>query len=305
MKPQLNVEHIKKIWILDLIVKNESFKKAAVEAKVSPSAVSQSLAALEKAIGKPLVIRERGTVVATREALELLERVRPAFDVFARLEGGAELVAPPLTSLSFGTYESIAIDLLPKLISDLRSRIPGLRLSLRISRTAELLTMVRKGELCSALVTETDGLERFHTEVVGEDRLGVFVAKDLTKGSPSSSSPAAIVERIGLGVLAPGRDGHPRYFAKFMNQLAKADLASKPFASSDSFETLRAAAAAGALAAVLPARVAARLGDLVEITPKECLGQSVSGTHKILLVSPSNCDREEADFLAASLQKLL
>jgi DNA-binding transcriptional LysR family regulator len=72
---------------------------------------------------------------------------------------------------------------------------------------------------------------------------------------------------------------------------------------SESFETLRAAVAGGAIAAVLPARVAARGGDLLEITPEG--NEKDSGLHQIFVVSPSNCDRGEADFLAYECTRLL
>ncbi|MGL1664064.1 LysR family transcriptional regulator, partial [Vibrio parahaemolyticus] len=47
MKNDLNVDQIKKLWILDLIIQTGSFKGAAARARISPSAISQSLSALE------------------------------------------------------------------------------------------------------------------------------------------------------------------------------------------------------------------------------------------------------------------
>ena len=44
--------------------------------------------------------------------------------------------------LNFGTYESLAVDIFPGLIHSLREKMPELKLGLRISRTANLLTMV-------------------------------------------------------------------------------------------------------------------------------------------------------------------
>lgn len=58
MKNELNVDQIKKLWILDLIIQAGSLKSAAQMAKVTPSAVSQALSSLEKNVGKPLVIRD-------------------------------------------------------------------------------------------------------------------------------------------------------------------------------------------------------------------------------------------------------
>lgn len=292
----LNVDQIKKLWTLDLIIQSGSLKKAALRAKVSPSAISQSLSSLEQSIGKPLLIRDRGMVTPTQDALAILEVVRPAFAAFDRLRDMNHAPLPQLAWLNFGTYESIAIDILPGMIHSLRQKMPHLRLGLRISRTTNLLTMVRKGELCSALVTEIDDLNRFYVKEVAHDRLGLYVSNR----HPISEVGWAAIEKFGVGSLAPGKDGLPRYFSKFIRQLDSV----KPFILSDSFEALRAAAAAGALVAVLPHRVARRTDDLLEIRPSKGRLKEI-GKHKICIVSQSNCDPEETDFLAVEAGRFL
>lgn len=297
MTRDLNVDQIKKLWILDLIIQCGSLKKAALQAKVSPSAISQSLSSLENSMGRPLLIRDRGSVTPTQDALSILDVVRPAFDAFDRLREINNAPLPKLTWLNFGTYESIAIDVLPGLIHGLRQRMPHLRLGLRISRTGNLLTMVRKGELCSALISEVDELNRFYVKEVATDRLGLYVSNR----HPIAKLGWQAIEKYGIGSLSPGKDGLPRYFAKFMRQLG----AIRPFILSDSFETLRAAAVAGTLVAVLPERVALRSNDLLEIVPAKANAFQEVGRHKICVVSQSNCDPEETDFLAAEASRLL
>ena len=290
MSRDLNFDHIKKLWTLDLIIRSGSLKKAALAAKVSPSAISQSLTALEESVGKPLLVRERGAVTPTQDALAILDIVRPAFEAFEKLRDVRHAPVPRMTWLSFGTYESIAIDILPGMVMSLRQKMPHLRLSLRISRTANLLTMVRKGELCSALITEVDDLDRFYVREVASDRLGLYVSSR----RPIAQLGWKALNEFGLGSLAPGKDGLPRYFSKFMKQLDGA----RPFLLSDSFETLRASAAAGAIVSVLPRRVAMRSDDLIEILPPKSKTFKDPGRHKICVVSQSNCDPEETDFLA-------
>ncbi|WP_172797990.1 LysR family transcriptional regulator [Bdellovibrio bacteriovorus] len=295
MKNDLNVDQIKKLWILDLIIQSGSLKGAAARAKVSPSAISQSLTALEKNVGKSLIIRDRGSIQPTQDALTILEVVRPAFEVFERLSDLGSQPIPQMTWLNFGTYESIAVEILPSLIHRLRERMPQLKLGLRISRTDQLLTMVRKGELCSALVTEVDGLEKFYSVPICEDRLGVYVSKH----HPIAQHGWKAVAQFGLGSLAPGKDGLPRYYQKFMRKID----AAKPTVLSESFETLRAATISGAIASVLPTGVAQRTDELLEITPESV--DPKLGRHKIFVVSQTNCDKEEADFLAAESKRLL
>lgn len=295
MKNSLNVEQIKKLWILDLIVRSGSLKGAAALAKVSPSAVSQTLTALEKSVGKPLIIREKGSITPTPEAISILSTIRPAFEAFDKLnELGAQSV-PKISLLNFGTYESIAVDILPGLMNSLKSKLPNLRLGLRIARTGQLLTMVRKGELCSAIVAEVDDLDKFYKVEVFKDRLGVYVSSKSELAGLGSKA----IEKLGYGALAAGKGGPPRYYSKFMKRMPNI----KPAVLSESFETLRVAAASGVIAAVLPNRVATRFDDLIEITPEGSM--ALNGEHKIYVVSQPSCDREETGFLANEVSKIL
>ena len=295
MARDLNVDQIKKLWILDLIIQTGSFKSAALHAKVTPSAISQTLAALEKNFGKSLLIRDRNSITPTQDALNILSIVRPAFAAFDQLKDMNNLPIPEVTWINFGTYESIAIDILPGLIHTLRNKLPKARLGLRVARTSQLLTMVRKGELCSALVTEVEGLEKFYQNVVYTDRLGLYVSK----AHPIAGYGWSAIEKFGLGSLSAGKEGSPRYFSNYMKQL---DV-SKPLVVCESFETLRAAASAGSIVSALPHRVAQRKDDLIELTPPKKL--KAQGEHRLIVVSQLSCDRAETDFISAETERLL
>lgn len=295
MSRDFNVDQIKKLWILNLIIQTGSLKKASLQAKVSPSAISQTLTALETSIGKPLIIRNRGTVTPTQDALAILNIVRPAFEAFDRLKDLNNLPIPEISWLNFGTYESVAIDILPGMINTFREKLPKTRLGLRIARTGALLSMVRKGELCSALITEVDDLDRFYKKEVFEDRLGLYVS---AKHSISQLGWKSI-EKYGFGTLTPSKDGLPRYYSKYIKQLGGL----KPIVLCESFETLRSAAAAGSIVSILPKRVADRFDDLIELLPAKPFQEK--GQHRLFMVSQLSCDKEETDFLAIEAQRLL
>lgn len=281
MSRDLNVDQIKKLWILDLVIQTGSLKKAALQAKISPSAISQTLTALEAAYGKPLIIRDRGSATATSDATTILNVVRPAFEAFDRLKDLNNIEAPQISWLNFGTYESIAIDILPGLINTLREKLPKARLGLRIARTSQLLTMVRKGELCSALITEVDDIERFYKKEVYEDRLGLYVSPK----HPIVQEGWKAIEKYGVGSLSPSKDGLPRYFAKFLKNIDTV----KPMVLCESFETLRSAAAAGVIVSILPKRVADRFDDLLPTTrvfiySGLSISKSIAGLNRFIFV---------------------
>jgi DNA-binding transcriptional LysR family regulator len=295
MSRDLNVDQIKKLWILDLVIQTGSLKQAAIQAKISPSAISQTLTALESSYGKPLIIRERGSALPTVEATTILNVIRPAFEAFDRLKDLNNIETPKISWLNFGTYESIAIDILPGLIATFRQKLPKIRLGFRIARTSQLLTMIRKGDLCSALITEVDDLHRFYQKVVFEDRLGLYVSR---RHSIAQDGWKAI-EKYGVGSLSPAKEGLPRYFTKFLKNIDS----TKPMVLCESFETLRSAAAAGVIVSILPKRVADRFDDLIELQSNKTFTDQ--GKHKLLVVSQQRCDKEETDFLAAESARLL
>lgn len=291
----LNVDQIKKLWILDLIVQTGSLKKASLKAKVTPSAVSQSLTQLEEIVGKPLLIRNKNSVIATTEAEAILNIVRPAFDVFEKIKNLNNVEAPHISWINFGTYESVAVDILPGLIEVFRTQMPKTKLGLRIARTQELINMVRKGELCAALITEVDDLNRLHVEPIYTDELGFFVNPSM----PIAKLGWAAVEKFGYGTISPPKIGYPRYYSRFIKQMKGL----KPIVRSESFEALRAAAVSGSIISVLPQRVGKRKNDLVQISPPE--KSYDKGEHRLLMIGTLNCDKEELSFLAKQCKKFL
>ena len=295
MSRDLNVDQIKKLWILDLIIQTGSLKQAALQAKVTPSAISQTLTALEASIGKPLLVRDRNSITPTQEALNILSLIRPAFEAFEKLKDFNNYKAPEISWINFGTYESVAIDILPGLIHTFREKLPKTKLGLRIARTNQLLTMIRKGELCSALITENDELDRFYKKEVYTDCLGLYVAAK----QPIAQLGWKAIEKFGVGSLSSSKDGLPLYFSKYIKQLESI----KPTILSESFETLRSAAVAGVIVSVLPKRVADRLDDLIELEVPKSFKEK--GQHKLFVVSQLSCDRQEADFLAHESERLL
>jgi len=285
------IEHAKKLWILEQVLETGSFRAAARKAKVSAPAISQALSNLERLVGKPLVIRRDGKVLATETAEQLLSTAKPAIQALRELAIRMEPASVPnIAWISFGAFESLAIDLLPKLSTQLQTKLPKLKLTLRIASNAALARMVRGSEICAALVEENDNLGRLSSIAVGSDRLGCYARYD-------AKSPLT----LPFGTTSSGDDGHPLYYTKFVK--AAFGDAPRPFLVSDSYEALRSSAAHGSVMAILPHRVAERIpGELVEVTPASA---KAVGRHDILLISQPNCDPEEIQFLASEVTPLL
>lgn len=288
---QYPYDDIKKIVIVKTIVESGSMQKAAKQLKVTPSAVSQSLSTLEKKIGAPLFIRDSGRLVPTESCLALIQRAEPALQALQVLfEGQKESLR--IDYLDLGAYESLAHTVLSDFTSELRRSHPKVKFSIIVNRTAELLKKLRTGEICTALIAETDGIDRLRLEEVGQDELGLFISK--------IHSPRIhdwdYVENLGFGMISTASDGIPTYLKKFTKQLGPRPTVT---ITSDSYEVLRRAAANGLCASVLPKRVAQRSKlDLVEVTQFQGEEKSETGLHNIYLASMDRCDEDESKFLA-------
>ena len=292
------VEHAKKLWILEQVLETGSFRAAALKAKVSTPAISQAVSNLERLVGKPLLIRKDGKVFPTDAAERLLKVTKPAIQALRELSIRVESAdTPNIAWISFGAYESLAVDLLPKLTERLQAKLPKLKLTVRIANNNALATMVRNGELCAAVVEENDNLGRLLSVPVAQDRLGFYVS------AKTPQSERSLETLRSIGTISPGPDGYARYYTKFIQ--ATLGKTFKPSVLSDSYEALRSSAVYGSVMAVLPSRVAnRRSGELVEITPPN-QAKGSNGSHQILLISQPNCDPEEIQFLTSAITPLL
>jgi DNA-binding transcriptional LysR family regulator len=284
------IDQLRKLWILDLVARHGSFQIGATHAKVTRSAVSQTISQLEKLYGKTLLVRQRGAVKTTAYCDSLLRKARPILDSLALLEESPEITSPAMSWLDIGAFESLAIEVMPNLLQRLQRLCPGIRVTVRVGRSGKLATMVRKGELCMAIVIENDLCEGLTLIPLATDRLGLFI------------SQGASLQKLPVGTIQAGPEGVPLYYSKFTKALK---LEKRISFHSDSLEALLAACCYGSIAAILPLRVAQRATTrLVEITPSD-LKKGAWGVHSICLISQKNCSAEENAFLAQEVTALL
>lgn len=124
---------LKHLTALRAVVEEGSFGAAADRLGYTQSAVSQQIAGLERLLGTTLFDRPGGPrkVRLTRagelldvHAQDILARVAAArADVVAFSEGNAG-------RLNIGTFQSIAVEVLPRIVGQLRDESPGLRIEL-------------------------------------------------------------------------------------------------------------------------------------------------------------------------------
>jgi DNA-binding transcriptional LysR family regulator len=135
---------LKQLRLLLSISEHKGLVRAARRMKLSQSAASHALAALEKNVGVALVTRNRGTLQLTEAGNQLLPHVRQICasitSIRTEISGASGLQTG---SLRLATVPSLASTILPPLIGEFSSRFPGIEVSLFEGTDPEVVEWVR------------------------------------------------------------------------------------------------------------------------------------------------------------------
>ncbi len=133
MDMQIRDLELKHLLTLQAVAEERSFGRAATKLGYTQSAVSQQIAGLEKVVGETLFERPGGPKpveltpageLLLQHADGILERVGAAASDLASFRAGR------VGSLSVGTFQSVSVRVLPRLLADLRIGEPDLRIKL-------------------------------------------------------------------------------------------------------------------------------------------------------------------------------
>ncbi|MEM8954331.1 MAG: LysR family transcriptional regulator [Verrucomicrobiota bacterium] len=137
--PVGELNDLRQLRIFQALAKTESFTKTAQQMSVTQSAVSHSLKNLETTLGFPLFDRHGRSLSLTREgetllsyASEILRGVGRATQELSNLRSGE------LSTLRFGSPDSICEFILPDILMGLHLAYPDAEISLKIADTEDL-----------------------------------------------------------------------------------------------------------------------------------------------------------------------
>jgi len=137
------------------VAEQGGFTAAADHLCMSQSAVSQSVALLERTLGTPLLLRGRDGATLTTAGTTALAEARAALAAVERL---AACTASPraLTGpLRIGVVQSAAVRLLPGWLRRLRAGQPGIRVTLYEGRDTEIMDWVLAGVVEVGITSRT------------------------------------------------------------------------------------------------------------------------------------------------------
>jgi len=163
------------------VARHRSFRKAATELGVTPSAVSQAVRSLEARVGVPLFIRTTRSVGLTEPGQRFLERAAPAFaELVAAGEAARDLGRRPTGLLRLSVPRAVVALVLDPLIASFCQAYP--EIELEIAASDELVDLAAGG---------------FDAGI----RLGQLVAPDMVAVRLTPAFPFAVV-------------GSPEYLAR-------------------------------------------------------------------------------------------
>ncbi len=210
---QVGIPMIANLRTLVTLAETQSMVRAATRLRLTQSAVSKRVRALENELGVTLVERSRHGATLTPRGLELVERARPLLAELARSLD----YRPGPARLSLAVSESLLASWAPELLARTLARTSGLELQLSAHRGPVAVELVHAGEYDLALVAGSAELSReLYGEELGREPMVVVGARGervtLRRGQtlevwciePTSATWRAL--RLGLQALARERD---------------------------------------------------------------------------------------------------
>ncbi|MBN3785763.1 LysR family transcriptional regulator [Burkholderia sp. Ac-20353] len=246
------------------VAQHRSFRRAAAELGVTPSAISQAVRALEARIGAALFIRTTRSVGLTEAGERFLSRAKPAFEeLVAASEVARGLGQRPAGLLRLSVPRAVVPILLEPLIASFCKANP--EVEVEIAANEKLIDLaaegfdagIRLGQFVAADMVAVPLTPPFRLIVVGSP--AYFAARSRPTHIDDLRQHACLRWRRSSGALAPW---------SFNDDGEAIEIAvSGPFIAND-FPTLLGAAIEGIGLAQLPEPVASeglRTGKLVHV----------------------------------------
>lgn len=147
----MSIRHLRTLLA---IAEHGSFAAAAREVRLTQSAVSMQMRALEEELGTALFDRTTRPPVLTEAARTLLADAEELVRGYDRLVHARAAQGSVEGHLRLGAVPSVITGILPAAIVALRNRHPGMHVEIAMALSAELVDRLERGRLDAAIVSE-------------------------------------------------------------------------------------------------------------------------------------------------------
>lgn len=232
------------------LVETGSLSKAAKQNRVTQSAVSQQLRALEARYGKRLVDRApRLGARPTEVGLAFYRELKPLLGALALLEERVR-ERPDVVSghVRIATVYSVGLHTLPPVMKKSLSAYPALELRLEYRRTDQVYDACLRGEVDLGIVAMPAKRPQLEVVSLGADELVLAVAPEHPFARKKSVS---LSDLAGEPFIAFERDIPTRKLVDRL--LRRAGVRARPVMELDNIETIKRTVEAGIGISLLPA----------------------------------------------------
>jgi DNA-binding transcriptional LysR family regulator len=140
----MNRTQLAQLAVLATVAEHRSFRAAAKELEIAPSAVSHAVSSLEESLGIRLLARTTRSVAPTEEGRLLLQRLKPALDeIGIALEAVSEAGGRPAGTLRVTAPRFASDILLAPRLGEFLNRYPDI--TLEIANEDGFIDIVREG----------------------------------------------------------------------------------------------------------------------------------------------------------------
>ncbi|MBZ8134336.1 LysR family transcriptional regulator [Afifella sp. IM 167] len=145
---------LKDVEIVRLIVRHGGFRAAAAQIRQSQSAVSARVAALEERLGVELFDRRKRRGGLTPAGRTFLDQTAGLLEMRERILGSLSQETGFAGTIRIGVAETIVHTWLPRMMTLIRERYPGLRIELAVDTSPTLAAKLLEDELDVAVMME-------------------------------------------------------------------------------------------------------------------------------------------------------
>jgi molybdate transport repressor ModE-like protein len=149
---------VRRLVVLQEVVRCGSLSAAAAALNYTTSAVSQQITALERDIGATLLVRSPSGVRTTAAGTRLLEHAETILAAIAAAERDLARIATGRPgAVRIASFASAAATILPRAIARFRALCPDIDIDLVPADPADGVDLLAAGDVDAALITEVPG----------------------------------------------------------------------------------------------------------------------------------------------------
>ncbi|MET9881985.1 LysR substrate-binding domain-containing protein [Streptomyces sp. NPDC006430] len=148
---------VQRLRVLRAVAEHGSFNKAAGALLLTPSAVSQHIASLERSLGHPVAVRSTRGVTLTEPGRLLVEAAETISAELDQVRHAIDRLTSEQPRLTVATFTSGGRHLLPAALARFVTAHPDVELTVREAEPEDALPMVRSGAADLALTYHFDG----------------------------------------------------------------------------------------------------------------------------------------------------